>query len=174
MPSIAQQDYLRPSGKSVYDCHLFAALAHNIQQGTVFDTVFEMINGDGDTEIDRVLSYTPYTTEKNIYYCDTVDVGIKSFTLEHTQTQYEGLAAIQDAAEYYDNIPALEVKNGFIYDDNVAEGYICVEGKKLAVTVADDSTIAALAISDESPTEAQNFVNISWEDAQKLIGLPIS
>ncbi len=169
MPQIAQQDYLRPSGKSINDCHLLAALAHNIQQGTIFDTLIEAINANAAREISRIVAYNPADEDcATVFYCDTVNTTIAALEICYNSIQYEGLAAIQDARETFDYIPAFRAEGGLLFETEDSE-YVGVDGKKLAVTVKDGK-IAALTISEENDTD----VDISWEDAQKLIGLPIA
>lgn len=165
MPSIAQQDYLRPQGKSLNDCHLLAALSHNIQHGTIFDTIINFINGDEESVNVRPLQVTD--EPKEIYYFDSFNSEISRITIEYAQTQYEGLAAIQDAAEHWDVIPAFNNADGYLSEDELGAGVIGVDGKNLAVTVTN-GIITALSISNESGSGT----DISWEDAQKLIGLP--
>lgn len=175
MPSIAQQDYLRPRCKSVNDCHLLAALAHNIQYGTIFDTiiVFEAITGDDDET--RPIAYdADHGAGANVIYYNSANGEVSTIAVPYTQTQYEGLAAIQDGVNDYETIPALIAIRGHLVDE-VSGEYVCVDDKFLSVTVSDDNKIATIAISDESAVEGQEeWENISWEDAQKLIGLPVT
>ena len=166
MPSIAQQDYLRPQGKYLYDCHLLAALAHDLEQGTIFDSIIGFINSDDEQVYVRPIAITD-TEAKSIWYWDSFAPSVSSFDIDYTQTQYEGLAAIQDADNDYTSLPELETdSDGYLYATVGNDTLVTVGGKKLAVTVSDDDTIAALAISNE---EYSGF-EITWEDAQNLIG----
>lgn len=167
MPQIAQQDYLRPSGKSIKDCHLLAAFAHSIAHGTIFDVIFSY-EGDYGLVENRIINKDRHN---NLFFMDTDDRSHKTIYVIYTQTQYEGLAAIQDADNSYTSVPVLETdSDGYLFAIVDNDKLVTVGGKKLAVTVSDDDTIAALAISND---EYSGF-EITWEDAQKLIGLPIS
>lgn len=170
MPQIAQQDYLRPQGKTQYDCHLLAALAHNIQQGTIFDTIMSYINGDEEKVNMRIsLLQEVADTQTDIYYYDSVSTVMDLISITYTQTQYEGLAAIQDAFEGWDAVPELEKDDGFLYD-TLSGDYVTTGGKKLIPTIGEDGLLSDIEIS----TQEYPGTEISWEDAQKLIGLPCS
>ena len=176
MPSIAQQDYLRPQGKSLSDCHLLAALAHNVQQGTIFDTIVSYINVDFEPDNAKVIAanyFQPPFAYLHIY--DAANSTMETISITYTQTQYEGLAAIQDAEEDWSVIAKLaDGYNGVdgLYDVK-GGGWICVGGKKILPTVTNGK-IVELSLSNETPPVEDSFYNLSWEDAQKLIGLPIS
>lgn len=162
MPSIAQQDYLRPSGKALTDCHLLAALAHNIQQGTIFDTIMTVVTL-GETDQIR-----PYSVDSAgyIYLYYPYDAEAVSIQITYTQTQYEGLAAIQDTAGGYYDIPVLALRGGYLAEDVVLDDELTIGGKKIAATVKDGHLVN-IAISEVE----YNGTEISWEDAQKLIGV---
>ena len=167
MPTIAQQDYLRPQGKHTNsDCHLLAALAHNLLQGTLFDTIM-VIDYAGEVDEARPIA----TDGRNVYFYDAMNGEIAQMGVEFTQTQYEGLAAIQDAADDYTGIPGLGADNdtNLLAETVLGLGAIGVGGKILEATVAD-GVLVGLSISEQSYPD----VEITWEDAQKLIGLPIS
>ena len=170
MPSIAQQDYLRPQGKSLNDCHLLAALAHNIQQGTIFDTIIDLYEG-GDKSYSPIIGHFP--DSQSLFFYDATAEEIQKVSIPYTQTQYEGLAAIQDKQEGgYDQLPSLTKDSGHLYDYSLNGMYICIGGKYREVTTDGNQKIASLVISDESAAP-DTYIDISWDDAQKLIGLPI-
>lgn len=174
MPSIAQQDYLRivathPSDIPWTVCEVLAGLAGAIAKGTIFDVVIEHQGTDGSFNFVRPFAVSLSSTINTISAWDVFNAGPILYEIEYTQTQYEGLAAIQDATEEYDEVPELMWASDYLQDSNGK--FICVGGKKLSLIVTDSNTIQALAISD---VEDADGLNISFEDAQKLIGLPLT
>lgn len=176
MPQIAQQDYKviapKPGRAFFNDAAALGELKKAVLNGIGFDCLIkDTIQGDGD--INRVLGFYPEGTAVSYYSLAEGEV-IKTITPDYTPTQYQGLAAVQEAIDEMDGVmtelPTLE--NG---GSRLAEGtnayWICVDGKYLTPT-ASGGKLTALAIAETGPTEG--FVNITWEDAQKLIGLPIS
>lgn len=173
MPQIAQQDYkvIAPKeGRSlVGDAVAVGELKRSVLNGIAFDCLLKDILADEGT-LDRVLGL--YEDGSEIYAFNTGDGEIRHMEIPYTITQYQGLAAVQDAMdEEYGLMPAIPVlaNSGHLEVDDPTFA-ICVDGKYLTVT--GDSTIEALAIAETGPTE--DFVNITWEDAQKLIGLPLA
>lgn len=165
IPSIVQQNYLKIEGKSIYDCHLRAGLAKAIQNGTIFDVLITYSHNN-DVATCRILS----VEAENVYIFSTFEGDTVPINISFTATQYEGLAAIQDSIDDYSAIPKFEeYEGGFLNETALGTGFVGVNGNKLSVTV-DDGKIAALVISDEENAE----IDISLEDAQKLIGLPIT
>lgn len=174
MPQIAQQDYkvIAPKeGRSFNaDSAALAELKKSILNGIGFDCLIkDTIADDGD--INRVLGFYPDGSAASYYSLAEGEV-IKTIVLDYTVTQYQGLAAVQNAMDdigLQASLPTFEKEDSHLLasaDDDVR---VCVDGKYL--TVIGDETIEALTIAETGPTG--NFINISWEDAQKLIGLPL-
>lgn len=171
MPQIAQQDYLRvPHINGIVwdnDMRLLAGLVKGIETKTFFDIVVSW-ETDGDIIEDRTIGYSIYD--------DTIFIGgasIVTIDFEYTATQYEGLAAVQEAraedeGEYVDEAPALQKdSDGFLMEVN-SGSFICDEdGHKIIATIAD-GTLKTVAISDE--TEVAGLF-IPFEEIEKLIGL---
>ena len=166
MPSIAQQDYIKIEGKSYNDCHLLAGLAKALQLGTIFDAIINYVDADDDVESVRVIN----VTNNFIATYSFQSPGMVDWEIVYTTAQYEGLAAIQDALGIYTEVPDISYDaDTYFLREEIDGTLLCVDGKKLIATVADGK-LTALAISDEEFEGTE----ISWEDAQKLIGLPIS
>lgn len=175
MPQIAQQDYkvIAPKeGRSFNtDAAALAELKKSILNGIGFDCLLKNTLSDEGT-LDRVIGL--YQDGSEIYAFDTGDGEIYHIIAPYTVTQYQGLAAVQEAEdetiELQTQLPVLTRNwdNIHLSDDNNA-AFICVGGKYLTVTGSE--TIEALTIAETGPTG--NFFNITWEDAQKLIGLPL-
>lgn len=173
MPQIAQQDYkvIAPKEGRAFDVDAaaLAELKKSILAGIGFDCLIkDTLSDDGD--INRVLGFYPNGSVVDYYSVGNTEV--KSLPLQYTVAQYQGLAAVQEAVDearrLMDAIPDLTKLDGYVRVDYPTFS-ICVDGKYLTVT--GDDTIEALAIAETGPTE--DFINISWEDAQKLIGLPL-
>lgn len=181
MPQVAQQDYLRIApkiGRGIdRDAAGLARIKQLMQRGTIFDaqitTFFEQDTEDSG-DIGRVL-YSFADTNLSIY--DGYNGEILTLTLSHTAEQYEGLSAVQLAEDDYLGevvtvLPKLSISNTFLNDAEQAV-IICVDDCKLIPT-ASGGNLASLSISqDKVDPDNDDFVNITWEDAQKLIGLPI-
>lgn len=135
----------------------------------------------GEDSYNRVVSASLEVPAESmsITVYDAGDAEFKYQTLEYTVAQYQGLAAIQHAIdEKYRlmlNLPPLEFDgedNSLNVASSQANIYVCVDGKKIITTIVEDK-IKALTLSETGPAADERFVNITWEDAQKLIGLPI-
>lgn len=176
MPQIAQQDYkvIAPKyGRGfLNDAAALGELKRSILNGIGFDCLIkDTIAGDGD--VNRVLGFYPIGTFVSIYsHSNEI---FESIELPYTVEQYEGLSVVQLAVDeqrggVQDHLPVLE-DSEILLEAN--SGYpICVDGKYLTVTASSDSKIEALAIAENGPSD-DAFINITWEDAQKLIGLPL-
>lgn len=176
MPQIAQQDYIviKPKeGRTANaDAECLRRLKQACENGTIFDCLMGSILMNEGT-LDRVLS--AYEDGTLIRVSDIANNEDMLIELPYTVEQYSGLAAVQEAEDEYLQTPATEMPSlgnfdGFL-SENIEGVYICVNGFKLSVT-ASGGELTALEISDTEP-EA-DFFNIAWEDALKLIGLPIS
>jgi len=173
MPQIAQQDYKVIAPKEGRTFHADAAalgeLKKAILNGIGFDCLIkDTIVDDGD--INRVLGFYPDGSAASYYRLAYGE--IKTTDLYYTVGQYQGLAAVQNAVDeassLMDVLPDFTKNSGHLLVDDPAY-LVCVDGKFLTVT--GDETIESLTIAETGPTAG--FVNITWEDAQKLIGLPL-
>lgn len=184
MPSIAQQDYIviKPenSGRSFFkDADSLAKIAGAIERNTIFDCLLWQFD-DPNAVLSRIITAELGPISKYIVYYDLLSSVISKIKIPYTETQYRGLAAVQQAIDekygLMQNLPSLE-SDGEDYSLNVAATqanvYVCVDGKKIITTVVGGK-IKALSLSETGPAADERFVNITWEDAQKLIGLPIS
>ena len=174
MPSIAQQDYLKISCQGTRDCHLLAAIAHNVKQGTLFETVISIITGDGRTFFTRPDAYRVGqmgdVEVALVYFKDPSNPDFEKAQIYYNQTQYEGLAAIQDAINVHTEIPSIDQQEHGLFTHD-SDNYVCVNGKYLVPEISEDDKLLGITISEESPAAGTDFINISWEDAQKLIGV---
>lgn len=184
MPSIAQQDYkiIAPKqGRSfAEDAAALGELKKAILNGIGFDCIIkDTVAGDGD--FNRVLGFYPGGELADVWsVTDSVKLTI---AMPHTVIQYQGLAAVQEAIDEYDGT-LLEKVPAFagIYVDGIEKSvlvsddmgyYICVDGKYLIITF-DYATDFIISFEKAESGPAEGFVNITWEDAQKLIGLPLT
>lgn len=181
MPQVAQQDYLRIAPKLgrgiVSDAAGLARIKQLMQRGTIFDAqIIAFFEGESEDSgnIGRVLSCY-IDTNLNVY--DGYNNKILSLYLPYTVEQYEGLSAVQLAEDDYFGevvtvLPRLSISNTFLSETEQA-ALICVDDCKLIPT-ASGGNLTALSISqDKVDPDNDDFVNITWEDAKKLIGLPI-
>ena len=179
MPQIAQQDYIviKPKeGRAAnVDAECLRRLKLACENGTIFDCLVKDITIAEDNSLGRVLGKGLNNNSADIY--DTGNAEPYTLELPYTVEQYSGLAAVQEAEDEYletaaSDMPSLGNSDGFLSE--FIEGLsICVNDFKLFVTVSG-GILTALEISDTKPDESDDFINIAWEDALKLIGLPIS
>lgn len=178
MPQIAQQDYKVIAPKYGRDFGNDAAalgeLRRSILNGIGFDCLIkDTLSREGD--ISKVLAF--YSVGNLVAVYSVANTEIENYEIPYSVEQYEGLSAIQLAEDEHrgrieNYLPTLEDAGHLMVSDN--GDAICVDGKYLTVT-ADPVTshIKALAIAENGPSD-DNFINITWEDAQKLIGLPLA
>lgn len=175
MPQIAQQDYKVIAPKEgrgfLKDAAALGELKKSVLNGTILDCLIkDTIDRDGD--VNRVLGFYPIGTSVSIY--SHANEVIENIELPYTVEQYEGLSSVQNNMDevvgLMYKIPEFTVTNGHLEVDDPSV-FICVDGKYLTVTVSAFDNIEALTIAENGP--AEDFVNITWEDAQKLIGLPL-
>lgn len=180
MPQIAQQDYIRIApkiGRTIQnDAAGLARIKELLQRGTIFDaiitTAFEE-NAEDSGEIARV---NGFYEDQVVYLYNGYEGKNSDISLSHTKKQYEGLAAVQLAidehnGDVYGNLPDIHIGDaGHLYERaEVLE--ICVDDHYLIATESDYH-LATISLGEQIP-EGIDFINISWEDAQKLIGLLI-
>lgn len=172
MPQVAQQDYIKIMGVGLYDCRLLAGLVKAITNHTIFDVIIDFTEVTGDYV--RALAYN-YNSERLFGYVTYYDDNNQTFgyiNFAYTITQYEGLAAIQERIEHFTEIPALGLAEGQYLYENATGCFITIDGMAIAV-VAENGKIVALSQTDVDETST-DYANITSEDAQKLIGLPIN
>lgn len=176
MPSIAQQDYIIIAPKEGRALADDAAAMGQLKKAVLNGTSFDCLLKDPIT-VETGLTRVVYTDEAGVAFIDPSNDSVNNILPEYTPDQYSGLAAVQEEVDRIEgnistSIPVLTMGNDdTLKDDN--SGYsICVDGKYLDVT--GEETVTALAISDEGPAEGETFINITWDDAQKLIGLPLA
>ena len=175
MPSIAQQDYIVIKTSAISrpfenDAAALSQIAGCISRGTIYDCLLQ--NYDGNEEyFTRIIGFAP--ARKLILYYDWSADGVSALTTYYTETQYQGLAAVQQAEDEKMgeavSLPSLGTVGSYLIEDN--EGFsICADGKYLIPAVSGGK-LASLTIAETGPEEG--FMNITWEDAQKLIGVAI-
>lgn len=175
MPQIAQQDYkiIKPTlGRAVVaDAAALAELKKAFLNGTIYDCIIEspIAQDSGDGRVLGTLGPNP-----TIYVTDPDDSGNPgTINFPFTIPQYQGLAAVQAEVDRIDGavhtlLPIFgAISNGL---SEIGAGYdVCTpEGYRYKVTLADGK-IATIEAST-AKTEG-DFIAISIEDAQKLIGL---
>lgn len=174
MPQIAQQDYKviapKPGRDFKKDAAALGELKRSILNGIGFDCLIkDTLALEGD--FSRVLGLYPDGSVVAVY--SIPEHQNKEYEMPYTVEQYEGLSSVQNAIDVYGLarvLPLLTKGQDNVHLNEDDSGYfICVDGKYLIVT--GESNIEALAIAENGPSEY--FVNITWEDAQKLIGLPL-
>lgn len=176
MPQIANQDYIVVApqyGDCINnDAAALGMLAGHIERGTIFDCLLSGgITEKYSSDVERVIGCTG-VKPTNVHTYSPPDGGVVDVIIVYTPTQYEGLAAVQVACEMTDDIPTLAIDNGYLSQSQDAI-LLCVDGKLIAAEADGDSNLASISISNEAPAAGADWVNISWEDAQKLIGLPV-
>lgn len=177
MPQIAQQDYKVIAPKPGRDCSTDAAalgeLKKAVLNGIGFDCLLKDIAADEGT-LGRILGFHEDSFSVDVW--DAANSQSVNIELPCTVTQYQGLAAVQQAIDeqegMMDRLPVLTADgNHYLAEDDFG-GYICVDNKFLLASPIN-MKIASLTMADTGPGEGDDFVNITWEDAQKLIGLPL-
>lgn len=163
------------------DAYALGQLAKILEKNdtSIFDVILKnvaLFEGDGDPNYGKVLGVRP-----KIHGLSALDRGngeIFNFTIPYTSTQYEGLAAVQEAGEAQhpdegmkDYIPKLQIQETFLMDNTLGYLVTDLEGHKISVTVADGK-LASVAISEE--IAPSNPIKVPFEEIQKLIGLPIA
>lgn len=180
MPQIAQQDYKviapKPGRSFNQDAAALGEIKKAILNGIGFDCLVKNAGISDKGTLDRILGF--YEDGSLVKYYDSGDGEIKGSDIPYTPIQYQGLAAVQNAVdeasgELMGRIPELTAI-GYGSEQRLAvdtPNYaICVDGKYLTPTISNQQ-IQSIAIAETGPTG--HFINITWEDAQKLIGLPL-
>lgn len=190
MPQAAQQEYIRleaKSGDGRGDYGLQLQLINSIERKTIFDVIYAIKREslDGGTffyESRPQTSGFGYRDGKKEYGVVFPAVGSQQpiiFEIKNTAEQLSGLSAIQQAADYYDGLSFSQAELdgvNYLVEKNAA-GSICVDGKMLAITLGEDNgedyaPIVTIQQSEVAPPSG-TITNISWEDAQKLIGVRV-
>lgn len=178
MPQIAQQDYIRVApkiGRGLNDDAVaLAQLAGHLERGTLFDVLLSDYPENGS--LTRVAFFV--TDTRQIGFIDSDDFSVSAIAVNFSEKQYEGLSAVQLAIDEYTHgpeqaLPLLTTQGQWLMEDNDSI-FICVDGYKLDVDT-NEGKLMRLSISQNKPDpDNDDWVNITWEDAQKLIGLPIA
>lgn len=175
MPQIAQQDYKiiapTPGRGFQQDAAALAKLKKAILNGIGFDCIIETYNDEGTGCMGRVLGFYADAFDCAVY--DPYAAEIKVANLPYTVTQYQGLAAIQAERDRIDGVadefPILSVTNGMLTENGSGWSICTPEGYQYKVTLIEGK----VATIEVSTTKMEgDFIAISIEDAQKLIGLP--
>lgn len=177
--STPQQDYKVIAPKQgrdiISDAAALGELKKAILNGIGFDCIIkDTVGGDGD--FNRVLGFYPDGSLVNIWSTANLEA-FPPIEMLYTVTQYQGLAAVQQALDekygLQEGMTYLTTSGATSYlQEDSAGRYICVDNKYLIVT--GDETVTTLTIAETGPGQGDDFVNITWEDAQKLIGLPLT
>lgn len=177
MPQAGQQEYkvIAPKeGRALNaDAAAIGELKKAILAGIGFDCLIKDTTAE-DGDISRLLAL--YPSGAAVAYYSFGSGNIEVIGLDYTINQYQGLAAVQEAEDeeikLQTQLPMLTkgMDDVHLSDDNT-EVFICIDGKYLTVT--GSGTIEALTIAETGPAPGADFINITWEDAQKLIGLPL-
>lgn len=180
MPQIGQRDYLyiKPVNADtvVNDAAALGQLKKAMESGTAWDCLIANYGyyEEGLVNLSRVLCVYGEPVVGSLFLFDADAGRIVECVFSNTTTQYEGLAAIQAelkaGGSIITKLPVLANSEGGLME--VYDGtYVSVDGCYLIPTI-DSARIVSLSIGDKIP-DGTDFINITWEDAQKLIGLPI-
>lgn len=171
MPQIANQDYdiVAPKYANTVekDAYALGQIKGHLLRGTAFDVLVQRYKNEG--KLSRIVSVDNVSAEifwsASPYYVRLVAA--------HTQEQFLGLAAVQEACELTTNLPEVGLGDD---EESLVEvetsKYICVDGKLVSPSVDDYDRISGFTITENSPAQGDDWANISYEDLQKLIGLP--
>lgn len=181
MPQIAQQDYKiiapTPGRAGVNDAAVLGELAKAfLLNGTIYDCIIMNPTRYDSGDIIRIICVKKKDGQILLGFIDPDDFSLNNFIISYTPTQYQGLAAVQEGmdrvdGQVYNALPDLYIVsvNSFLGED-IAGYQICTpESYQYKVTLADGK----IATIEASTTKIEgDFIAISIEDAQKLIGLP--
>lgn len=173
MPQIAQQDYKilapTPGRGALNDMAVLGELKKSLLNGTIFDCLIKDVTLV-ENYYGRVLGAYP-NSGVSIY--DPGESEVRYFELPYTVTQYQGLAAIQAEADRIDGVsldsPGLVARNGLLEESVSGYPIGTPGGYQYKVTLVDGKIVT---IEVSTSTVEGDFIAISIEDAQKLIGLP--
>lgn len=185
MPSIAQQDYIviAPKvGRTIsVDAYAIGQLAKILEKGDT--SIFDVILENGATNESPAIYRDKITTifydpiAKNGYIISFIEKSeFLDVVIIYTSTQYEGLAAVQEAGEAQypgsgltDSLPIFEYNAGELAEQHIGLLITDLEGHKISNTTADGK-LATVAILEETDPDG---IKVPFEEIQKLIGLPI-
>lgn len=185
MPQAAQQDYIKIKSFGLNDYRMTLELKKAIERGTIFDVIISIHSNRGYQLDVRVLSVVRNSEANTTAVGVSFDNGTPLIDVSYSTRQYEGLVAIQNAHKSDEGAyarPVILITRGYPGDDepyiylgdSEADDYICVDDKLLICTLDGEGLISSIEVSDITEEGELGHINISWEDAQKLIGLPIS
>ncbi len=177
MPQIAQQDYFRiipAEGRSFTDdAGALLQLFNAYLRGIAYDCDIVLYHSEGEEQSGRVVAQGKERGQVGVFIATENQPVMFEFTVE----QYEGLRAVQEAhdAKYglEETLPQItsnsDDQNAFLYD-GAGDTFICVDGYLLAVEY-DDGKISAITPTTQRVPEGADYVDISYEDSQKLLGI---
>lgn len=184
MPSIAQQDYIviapKVGNTIVVDAYALGQLVKILEKKdtSIFDVILKFLqvnDGEDDPNYEKIVGVYPMSHIIDAY--DPWNRVIYSLNVPYTSTQYEGLAAVQEAGEaqkpgvgFKDGLPEFSSNRGYLYEKSTGYFITDLEGHKISVTATDDK-LATVAVSEETDPDG---IKVPFEEIQKLIGLPIT
>jgi hypothetical protein len=181
MPQIANQDYniVAPQyASSIFlDAAALGQIAGHIERGTIWDIILDGSKDASEKDFSRVYGLSKDIAWEfyMIFFWDCFENEAYGLEIWYTQSQYEGLAAVQEACGLVSHVPILvnkELSGGtLVVGERYSEKYICVDGKHLGYE-EEDGTITGIIFTNVEATPG-TFVNITAEDAQKLVGVQI-
>ncbi|WP_303840718.1 hypothetical protein [Selenomonas ruminantium] len=180
MPSIAQQDYIviapKVGGEIIVDAYALGQLAKIIEKRdmSIFDVILKnpAIFEENEPNYGRVLGVNP-SNPRSLGFFDNGNNEVTFFSFPYTSTQYEGLAAVQEAGkaggELVEHLPTLVLDGGKLYESFTRNAIADLEGHNISITIAAGK-LATVAISEETEPDG---IKVPFEEIKKLIGLPI-
>lgn len=175
MPQIANQDYniVAPQYADciTVDAAAMGVLVGHLKRGTIFDVLVEKYYDPNDTTSRIINAYIRADGQGGIRAWSDAEGEFPLLVFLYTQTQYEGLAAVQEACGIHDSLPVFEVTGSSYLSETESGNILCVDGKMLSV--GGTGEIESLEMTNLDPIPGFDSKDISWEDAQKLIGLPL-
>ena len=186
MPSIAQQDYIVIAPKVgdtiIVDAYALGQLAKILEKKdtSIFDVIVKNValnTGEDEPNLGRIEAIGYDSHIKTLGMLDGGNQDFKYLSIPYTATQYEGLAAVQEAGEAQhpgagmkNSLPQLQDLQSLLYDTSTGYFITDLEGHKIHVTITDGK-LASVAISEEIEDDG---IKVPFEEIQKLIGLPIT
>lgn len=183
MPQIANQDYIVVNATSGIDdsiskdAHILAELKRHFLKGTIFDVIVL----DNFSAYRRIIA-----TDGNDFAVAEVD-GIASISTENSVEQYEGLAAIQQAALnqgaevnaiptlFFGNLAGGKELGAEVKSEGGARGIVDEDGNAYSISI-ENNILTAVQKKQQAPEYGGwdgDPITVPFEEVQKLIGLPV-
>lgn len=176
------------------DYGFLSQVRERINEGLLFNTTIVYFEREstvppGPKETVEFLPIS-FNEERQVVSISKSGADSKFYVPDYTETQFEGVAAIQEAlqeahgAAYLVNLVTAvadpegseEQEYKYLKDDD-SGAYICVDRYLLEIgtsEVEEGEVVASVTKSNLQPVGESDSVNITMEDAQKLIGIPIN